>query len=712
MKLTHPVSEDTEVDTQKATECDSVADEVFRNLAILQAEQATVDSPLAPNATSSQVSPWLERTRWTSYLNGTCLRDAARLARLPDEGESALMGITLSIDRLIDAAYTSVCEDKVNFFAQKCISSFLPNKKAYSQPLMVKLQKPTYQRYKDSWKRLLCFAYRSSNACGTVRLRHRLNSRQTALLDKLVAVATSALSVNHEGECGSGRHVAKCPDPQFDDLCLDFCISLLDHELKGDIYESVVLGLLAVLGIDAACSTFLEAPNYTSKLSGFIKIGQMLVLGKAVREVECGKVDNVLDPLDDMRRRFMTVDTCTPFSWAVSLRSFGKKIWDNTTSLGYIQWSDDGQTVFYKDIELRVQAFREFITAQVNRVQSLLADLFMLASDEAREDVVPPLYLHRVRDNPTVTEVGWSFLNDDRNRDLMPCKKGWLLRRLLHTDRLRTEFTYPGYVQKIIWDKDAVRRYRKKVEAFLEGLLLLIHVTSGQPARGTEIIGIQHSNSTFHRNIFIEDGLVALVTSYHKGYTCTGSTKIIHRYLPREVSELLVYYVWIIHPFLQELDLLVPSPRRRSSSFLWPDGEGCWNSQRLSDVLKRETAAHFKAPMTIPIYRHVAIAISRRFLDGGGFKRDYDMGDRISDLQTAHTSSTAGRLYARGLEELPGHVEARRAGFRSVSREWHELLGFSSACQSRKRPFSEIVNEAGLQKRPKVVECRDVSYND
>ena len=86
-----------------------------------------------------------------------------------------------------------------------------------------------------------------------------------------------------------------------DDLCLEFCIAILDHQLKGDIYESVVLGFLAVRGIDTRNSIFFEAPNYTSKLSGFIKISQMLVLEAAVREMESGKVDNALDPLEEMR---------------------------------------------------------------------------------------------------------------------------------------------------------------------------------------------------------------------------------------------------------------------------------------------------------------------------------------------------------------------------------------------------------------------------
>jgi hypothetical protein len=100
--------------------------------------------------------------------------------------------------------------------------------------------------------------------------------------------------------------------------------------------------------------------------------------------------------------------------------------------------------------------------------------------------------------------------------------------------------------------------------------------------------------------------------------------------------------------------------------------------------------------MTIPIYRHVAIAISRRHLNGGGFKRDYDIGDQLTDLQTTHTSWTAGRLYARGLEEVPGHVEARRTGFRLVSREWHEFLSFNTRAGSEK---GESANQAGAKRQ-------------
>lgn len=115
--------------------------------------------------------------------------------------------------------------------------------------------------------------------------------------------------------------------------------------------------------------------------------------------------------------------------------------------------------------------------------------------------------------------------------------------------------------------------------------------------------------------------------------------------------------------------------------------------------MKRDTQSAFKTALNISTYRHLAIAISRRHLDGGGFKRDYDVEENASDQQTAHTTWTAGRLYARGLEEAPGYVEARRAGFRAVSRRWHNFLGFGVPDLTKKRPWTDVINPSSTKRQ-------------
>ena len=53
--------------------------------------------------------------------------------------------------------------------------------------------------------------------------------------------------------------------------------------------------------------------------------------------------------------------------------------------------------------------------------------------------------------------------------------------------------------------------------------------------------------------MFIHNGLVELVVTYHKGFSLSQKLKIIHRYLPREVGEVLVYYLWLVEPFVKYL---------------------------------------------------------------------------------------------------------------------------------------------------------------
>ena len=53
--------------------------------------------------------------------------------------------------------------------------------------------------------------------------------------------------------------------------------------------------------------------------------------------------------------------------------------------------------------------------------------------------------------------------------------------------------------------------------------------------------------------MFIYNGLVELVVTYYKGFSLSQRLKIIHRYLPREVGEVLVYYLWLVEPFVKYL---------------------------------------------------------------------------------------------------------------------------------------------------------------
>lgn len=125
-----------------------------------------------------------------------------------------------------------------------------------------------------------------------------------------------------------------------------------------------------------------------------------------------------------------------------------------------------------------------------------------------------------------------------------------------------------------------------------------------------------------------------------------------------------------------------------SSPFIWAlshpkrNEEGQyspWPSTRLRDVLKQEFSTHLGTKVNIQIWRHAAIAISRRHLKQAKFNKDFEIGKEMTwnDAQACHMADLAGSIYARGVEEAPGHVASARAEYRQISRAWHSWLGFA-----------------------------------
>jgi hypothetical protein len=121
-----------------------------------------------------------------------------------------------------------------------------------------------------------------------------------------------------------------------DRACLSLYIILLNHTLKGDLFESAIVGFLAVLRVDFNKELLMKAYLYTLFLSAFVKVGQMLVVQSAVLAVENDLCDGPSDRLNEIRERFLIYGSRSPFNWVLRLRAYDKKIRNSTTSLRYI----------------------------------------------------------------------------------------------------------------------------------------------------------------------------------------------------------------------------------------------------------------------------------------------------------------------------------------------------------------------------------------
>ena len=315
----------------------------------------------------------------------------------------------------------------------------------------------------------------------------------------------------------------------------------------------------------------------------------------------------------------------------------------------------------------------------------------------------------------------------------------WLSQRMVEEKRLREAFVdckasdpSPGGCG-VVWAAEWVQRYEKALRLFREHLLVAVHMTGGQPARGTELVTVTYKNlpNGQSRGIFVEDGLMVYVTMYHKGVGHAGTAKVIHRYLPQEVGELLFYYLWLVLPFWQKLERASGrAAYAEPSPFIWePIREERWTGpqrkkrQRLQQqynvdeihsdsaatglenepsraaagkieqwgtnqvrrAIERVSLRWLGTKVNTQIWRHNSKATMRRYvrdkdvlktLACGDGEDDQAAGDDPFDLQSGHGSRTAGQIYGRPADESPFSVQAQRLAYRRVSIAWHQFLQF------------------------------------
>jgi hypothetical protein len=156
-----------------------------------------------------------------------------------------------------------------------------------------------------------------------------LTSRQSADLDCVLQAAAEIEEQEREQEQerehsyekdsgAAGQH------EKLDKACLLLCIALLDHPLRGNIYDGIIIIFLAILGITSKGS-FHDAPTYTTCLSALIKTAQVLVVERALLAVKKDKADHFTNIFNAMQERFIAFSTCSPMDWAHKLQRMETK---------------------------------------------------------------------------------------------------------------------------------------------------------------------------------------------------------------------------------------------------------------------------------------------------------------------------------------------------------------------------------------------------
>ena len=204
--------------------------------------------------------------------------------------------------------------------------------------------------------------------------------------------------------------------------------------------------------------------------------------------------------------------------------------------------------------------------------------------------------------------------------------------------------------------------------------MLLIHFTSGLPARGPELTSLKHSNTAFSmRNVFVISGKLVTVTEWNKTLAVTRSPKVIARFIPEEVARLYIAYIADVLPFQRLLqDHADPdgSIKDITNQYLfWDDGE-IWDTPKISNIIRRHTKRFFGESFGLRAWRDIAIAYRRKYLTPSENFVDLPGNMDMVAEQAGHHEETELHHYALTPNMLHGLGDGQLEKWMAISVAW------------------------------------------
>ncbi|KAM6504808.1 hypothetical protein FSOLCH5_015297 [Fusarium solani] len=498
-------------------------------------------------------------------------RDNPSLAGAGDDAE--LQQIHAATKRLIRGAIRATKPDVVSWNVLFEVNRKELNKER-STPFHFRFKPKTRKKYTTVALQLVAYIIRAMAIEDPAdRPPFKLSTRQATAYETTMKYADELTDIWAERAGNQQAERIKELQSLLEEAVLELYISVLDHFTKTTEYQSVLVSFSMVFCIRKD-KTWESFNTVTSNISGLMAMSRLFLVKYTVdrrakyvqRRIQQGQSQDDAEEnspshfviMAEMTRRFMVGggdgwDT-TPTQFMVRLRNFGMAADGNQAMPGSVSW--DKETAIYKGIRLNVSGIQVMLHSALRKAESVLyKDLLFCLEYEDQSPVelgLPEIPWDKIIDNAADTTIGYSFVKP--LFELVPESTGWLFRKVWADEGLRAAWVRRGSGSDFALHEKTVCYYGSLIETCLEFFLFLAQLSGGQAKRSWELLTIRHRNTLNGgiRNIFLDRGLLMIVTGYHKGFSKTERLKIIHHFLPREITVLFIYYFWIVIPFWED----------------------------------------------------------------------------------------------------------------------------------------------------------------
>ncbi|PKX94815.1 uncharacterized protein P174DRAFT_368242 [Aspergillus novofumigatus IBT 16806] len=348
----------------------------------------------------------------------------------------------------------------------------------------------------------------------------------------------------------------------------------------------------------------------------------------------------------------------SPLGHVLVLRMLALYLIQTSASLGKIH-PVAPHTLKYRQVTISQGHLRHFLAQRVQQLALALSNNLFLDFSYFRE-IQYTLDLDRASQFEDISQQAnsWSFLQtylDQGSQD-------YLLWKVLPDSDWFIQVEGPsGHTLQLV--RARAKAFLDASSAWLKQLLALCHMTSGAPARGTEINQVIWQNTPINpRNLFLDpvSKLFLIRLAYSKTFSHTGQEKEAVRALPQSLSYLVLAYIAYIRPFEEALLIKLSQKLPEAHFLLFYDHRTCkpLSSKVLSRTLKNMTSETLSQPISLSPWRHLMQGFIRHGL--GLHDPLAELGnDELDDEalgadQMHHSRDTALRIYGRVMASFQG----------------------------------------------------------
>lgn len=622
------------------------------------ADDAASRAVLPENTHFTQVTPWLKRTRWVNHLAGCNARDSRQLCALPAPEEDHLTRLCTSIDLMLGYFHRGAQPENCPTSVLRILASHTPDNYEVI-PASFEVNPRTFAKYTCHWKHFLCYLLRAYSHPDDSKLV--LSPVQQSLIAKL----DLDLRNSHTDD----QHIL--------DQIAAISTNVLEQSLESWVFESPLVHFLSVYAINPHDLVWATPSTFTPTLSGLLYVARLILLEASIPQAS--RSSSFVRKFQEYHHTHLVDGSLSAISELISLRSYGLTIASDHYSMPSCYWAKDMSKLYFCDQTIVISDLRSMISHLMLEAKTLLCNDLVFR---------PLSYLVSRDPSNFVDNLTWAtndqcFVDIDRNH--LSGGASRVLQWLQSSDQ------FPDFIRSTSSSSNghgfrskAVNVYAAKVSSFLDLLMALCHLLGGMPARGTELTSLKLRNSwASMRSFYIVDGVVMFLSQWEKNQSRTNAPKLIPRFLPSCLGQMLVAYLADVQPFLSYLQYTKKFPSTASRQFLWSANDVPYTTDHLSRILGQHTTKYLNARLTASSWRHVAISIERDVVQSLDPHELDDGEEEPSDLQAGHGGAVAQHHYGIRSDLLVSLSDKTIRRFRVVSERWHAYLSMEHTTSFR-----------------------------